>query len=210
MTLKLYAFPPSPRAFKVLFVANHLGLDYELKLVDLTKGEQNAPAYAALNPNKRMPTLDDDGFILWESNAIALYLAQKRPEAGLLPAELKGRMAIEKWLFWESNHWDPACAVLVYERFVKAFFGRGGPTPSEEARGTEMLARLGPVLDGELAKHRYVAGDTLSLADLCIAASLTMAEPARFPLEDYRGIQRWQAEMKSLPAWQKTVAMQGR
>lgn len=210
MTIKLYAFPPSPRGFKVLFVANHLGLDYELKLVDLTKGEQNAPAYAALNPNKRMPTLDDDGFILWESNAIALYLASKKPEAGLLPVDLKSRMAIEKWLFWESNHWDPACATLVYERFVKGFFGRGGPAPAEEARGTEALGRLGPVLDGELAKHRYVAGDTLSLADLCIASSLTMAEPARLPLENYRGIQRWQAEMKALPSWQKTVAMQGR
>ena len=82
MSLKLYVFPPSPRGFKILFAAHHLGLDYELRLVDLTKGDQKAPAFLALNPNGRMPVLDDDGFVLWESNAIVEYLAAKA--AGIL------------------------------------------------------------------------------------------------------------------------------
>ena len=59
MSIELYVFPPSPRAFKVMAVANHLGLDCTLRIVDLTKGEQNTPQYAALNPNMRMPTLKD-------------------------------------------------------------------------------------------------------------------------------------------------------
>ena len=59
MSIELYVFPPSPRAFKVMAVANHLGLDCTLHIVDLTKGEQNTPQYAALNPNMRMPTLKD-------------------------------------------------------------------------------------------------------------------------------------------------------
>src|SRR5437660_9116407 len=77
MSLKLYVFPPSPRAFKVLLAAHQLGIDYELRLVDLTKGDQKAPSFLSLNPNARMPVLDDDGFILWESNAIVEYLASK-------------------------------------------------------------------------------------------------------------------------------------
>ena len=56
MTIELYVFPPSPRAFKVMALANHLGLDVTMRMVDLIKGEQKAPHYAALNPNMRMPT----------------------------------------------------------------------------------------------------------------------------------------------------------
>ena len=71
MAIELYVFQPSPRAFKVMAVANHLGLDCELRLIDLRKGDQKGPQYAALNPNMRMPTLKDGDFVLWESNAIA-------------------------------------------------------------------------------------------------------------------------------------------
>ena len=85
MSIELYVFPPSPRAFKVMAVANHLGLDCTLRIVDLTKGEQNAPQYEALNPNMRMPTLKDGDHVLWESNAILQYLAARKPESGLLP-----------------------------------------------------------------------------------------------------------------------------
>ena len=92
MSLKLHVFPPSPRAFKVLFAANQLGVDYDLQFINLFKGEQNSPEYRALNPHGRMPTLEDDGFVLWESNAIVNYLASKKPEAGLLPHDDKERL----------------------------------------------------------------------------------------------------------------------
>src|SRR5215510_340997 len=76
MTIELYVFPPSPRAFKVMAVANHLGLDYEIHFIDLRKGDQKTPQYAALNPNMRMPTLKEGDYVLWESSAIAQYLAK--------------------------------------------------------------------------------------------------------------------------------------
>src|SRR5581483_10065129 len=110
MALELYVFPPSPRAFKVLAVANHLGLDYTIQYVDLAKGEQSKPGYAALNPNMKMPTLKDGDFVLWESNAICHYLAEKKPEAGLLPASGQARADMLRWQFWDTAHWDPACA----------------------------------------------------------------------------------------------------
>jgi len=201
MTLKLHVFPLSPRAFKVLFAAHHLGVDYELNFVNLFKGEQNSPAFRGLNPNGRMPVLEDDDFVLWESNAIVNYLASKKPDAGLLPEDVRGRLAIEKWQFWDSNHWDPACAVFVFERIVKAAIGRGAPSQSEIERGEEMFARNAPALDAELQKHRYVAGDRLTVADLCIGSALAAAEAAQYPLEPYRAIQRWHADLKALPAW---------
>ena len=94
MTIELFVFPPSPNAFKVLAVANHLGVDYALRWLDLRKGEQKSPEYAALNPNMKMPTLKEGDFVLWESNAIMQYLASKRPEMGLLPKDERARFDV--------------------------------------------------------------------------------------------------------------------
>ena len=204
MSLKLYAFPPSPRAFKVLVAAHQLGVDYELRLVDLTKGDQKAPAFIALNPNGRMPVLDDDGFVLWESNAIVEYLAAK---AGVLPTDAKERLVLTKWLYWESNHWDPTCAIFVFERLVKPFFGLGETSEAEVGKAAATFERLAGVLNGELEKHRYVTGDALTIADLSIASSLCVADRVNYPLENYRAIQRWYADLKALPAWTRAAEM---
>src|SRR5262249_47226188 len=104
MAIELYVFPPSPRAFKVLAVANHLGLDYELRFLDLPKGAHKTPQYAALNPNVRMPTLKDGDYALWESNAIGQYLAGKKPDAGLLPRDERARLDVTRWQFWDLAH----------------------------------------------------------------------------------------------------------
>ena len=207
MSLKIYAFPLSPRSFKPLWLANHLGLDYELKLVDFTKNGQNAPEYLALNPNGRAPTIDHDGYVLWESNAIIQYLASLKPESRLLPQDTRARLQVEKWLFWESAHWDPAGAIFAFENVVKALFQRGQPDPAELAKGEQQFARVGKVLDGVLAKSRYVTGDSLTVADFAIGASLSIAEQAKFPIEPFRAIQRWAADLKSLPSWAKTQAL---
>lgn len=208
MTVKLYVFPLSPRSFKVLWAANHAGVDFEMKLVDFTKNAQNAPEYVALNPNAKAPVLEHDGFVLWESNAIVAYIASLKPESGLLPADTRGRLSIEKWLFWESAHWDPACVPFAFERVVKALFNRGAEDPKEIERGNHLFARVGPVLDGELSKHRYIAGDKVTAADIAIGASMCIAEQARFPMESFRNIQRWHEDLKALPSWKKARALQ--
>jgi glutathione S-transferase len=208
MSLRLHVFPPSPRAFKVLVVAHHLGIDYEFVLCDLTKGDQKSAAYAALNPNQRMPSLEDGDFTLWESNAIVQYLAARRPETGLLPGDERGRADVARWQFWESTTWDPACAILVFERAVKRFFGGGAPDPVEVEKGLQRFHRAAKVLDGHLRGRTYVCCDRLTLADFALAADLTMAEPAQLPLEDYGEIRRWAGRLAELPAWQRTRAMQ--
>jgi glutathione S-transferase len=208
MSLRLHVFPPSPRAFKVLVVAHHLGIDYEFVLCDLTKGDQKSAAYAALNPNQRMPSLEDGDFRLWESNAIIQYLAAKKPEGGLLPADERARADVARWQFWESTTWDPACAILVFERAVKRFFGGGAPDPVEVEKGLQRFHRAAKVLDAHLRGRAYVCGDRLTLADFALAADLTMAEPAQLPLEGYGEIRRWAGRLADLPAWQRTRDMQ--
>jgi glutathione S-transferase len=208
MPLKIHAFPLSPRGFKALVVANHVGADYEFCLLDLTKGEQTKPAYAALNPNKKMPTLEDGAFALWESNAIIEYLAATHPEARLLPTDVRGRADVMRWLFWESTTWDTACAILAFERAVKALFGGGDPDPVEVEKGLKKFGFAATILNGQLAGRRFVCGDTLTVADFAIGAAMILAEPAQLPLDAYPEIQRWRASLEALPAWGRTLAMQ--
>jgi glutathione S-transferase len=133
--ITLHVFPESPRSFKVLACADHLGLAYERRLVDLAKGEQETPEFTRLNPNQRVPVLTDDGFALWESNAILQYLAAKVPESGLLPADPRQRALVAQWQCWDLAHWDPACATLIFERLVKKLFAMGEPDPAEVKKG---------------------------------------------------------------------------
>jgi glutathione S-transferase len=84
----LYYLPPPARS-KSFALKNHLGIDCELVFTDLGKGDQLMPEYVAINSNRKMPALEDDGFILWESNAILLYLASKKPERQLWPSDLR-------------------------------------------------------------------------------------------------------------------------
>src|SRR6185295_3062325 len=149
--MKLHVAPPSPRAVKVLAVARHLELDFELCPVDLLNSAHLRPEFAALNPNKKMPVLEDDGFVLWESNAITQYLAAKGPASRLLPSDPAARADVSRWQFWESAHWDPACATLIFERLLKKLFGQGDPNPAEVEKGEEAVRRFGGVLNTSLA-----------------------------------------------------------
>jgi glutathione S-transferase len=207
MTIELYVFPPSPRAFKVMAVANHLGLDYALRMIDLRKGDQKTPQYAALNPNMRMPTLKEGDFVLWESNAIGQYLASKRPESGLWPKDERARLDVTRWQFWDLAHWDPACAVFAFEYVAKPLVLKiNEPDMTAIAKGTEAFHRVAKVLDGQLKGRKFVTGEALTLADFSLGAAMNLAEMAHYPIEPYSEIKRWFAALGALPAWQKTLA----
>lgn len=205
--LNLYVFPPSPRAFKVIALAAHLGIDYEKRIVDLTKGEQRRPEFAKLNPNQRMPVLEEDGFVLWESNAILQYLADKKPASGLLPADPRGRADVTRWQCWDLANWDPACAIMIFERLVKKLLHIGDPDPVEIARGEERFHRVAAVLDAHLKGREYITGDKLTVADFSIGAPLNLAAPAQLPVSGYAEIRRWHANLSELPAWRQSIAI---
>jgi len=203
--MKLYVTPPSPRAFKVVAVMHHLALDAEIAFVDLLHGDHMKPEFAALNPNRKMPVLEDDGFLLWESNAIMQYLASKRPEAGLWPANPRHQADVSRWQCWELAHWERACGTLVFERFVKGRFGQGDPDPNEVARGERDFHQVAQVLDEHLRGRDWLVGRGLTLADVSVAAWLTVAQYGRYPMAEYKEIARWYRGLEALPAWQKAT-----
>jgi len=208
MSLKIHAFPISPRSFKVLAVANHLGLDYAFSLCNLAKGDQRTPEYQSININMKAPALEHDDFRLWESNAIIQYLATLKPEAGLLPKDERARADVTRWQFWESTTWDPACAIIVFERFVKGAFGGGGPDPAEVEKGLKKFNAAASILDAHLKNHTWVCGDQLTIADFALGSVLIMEQAVQLPTEVYAEIRRWGAQLKALPAWGATLAQQ--
>jgi glutathione S-transferase len=131
--MRLHVFPQSNNAVAVLATAYHCELPVELVFVDLLKGAQKTRAFTALNPYQRMPVLEDDDFVLWESNAIAQYLAAQCPASGLWPWEPRRQADVARWQFWQAAHWGPTCAVFTFERVVKRFAGLG---PADEAAVT--------------------------------------------------------------------------
>jgi glutathione S-transferase len=102
--MQLYAFLPSTRVLAIMALKDHLEIECEVQAIDLGKGDQRTPEYAALNPNLKMPMLEDDGFVLWESNAILFHLANKRPQSGLWPCEARAQADVVRWLAWQSAH----------------------------------------------------------------------------------------------------------
>ena len=209
MTIELHVFPPSPRAFKVMATANHLGIDFNLRFLNMLAGAHKEPSYAAINPNMRMPAMTDGDFKLWESNAMCQYLAAQRPDSGLYPTDARGGADVNRWLFWEAAHWDQACAVYIFQNVVKSFAGLGDPDAAVLAAAEAPFHRAAAVLDAHLKGKSYLAGgDKLSIADFVVASPLIHAAAAKMPLEPYAEITRWHARLAALPAWQKTLQQQ--
>lgn len=212
--MRLHHHPASSNARRAVMAAHHLGLvrddekgtgpRVELVHVDLAKGEQRTPAYLALNPNGRVPTLVDGTFVLTESHAIMQYLAELTPGQTVYPSETRARADVNRWLFWNAHHFAPAVAVLGFEYFVKRLRGLGDPDPKEVARGEGLVTQCATVLDAHLAGREWITQDRLTLADLALSTPLMMAAVAKLPLEPYANIRAWHARVQELSAWKKT------
>ena len=204
--MKLYVMPPSPRAFKVIALKNHLGIECEVQLVDLSKGEQFTPKYIAMNPNSKMPVLEDDGFVLWESNAILLYLASKKPHSGLWPTDPKDQADVVRWLAWESAHLDAeSCGMVGFEKISKGVLGLGAADPAFIARGEDNFARFAVVLNESLKGRKWLTGEELTIADFSVGAWVPAAERLQLPVGKFSEIARWYDALASLPAWRASM-----
>ena len=139
--MKLHLFPASGRVVGIIALKNYLTLDCELKPLDLGRGDHRAPSYVSLNPNGKVPVLEDDGIVLWESNAILFYLASKRPQSDVWPSDPAGQADVLRWLFWESAHWDAeSCGMVAYETGRRACSDSGRLTPLSSRAGNKTSA----------------------------------------------------------------------
>lgn len=181
-----------------------LGQSPEIVVVDLMNGAQKDPAYLAINPNGKVPTLVDGETVIWESIAIMMYLADNTDGQTLYPKELRARADVNKWLLWTACHWSAAIAQLNFENFLKRLFGQGEPNEYAVKRAEAMINEFATTLDSTLGRSRHVVGDRMTLADLAIAAPLMYTQNAKLPISGFANMQRWFGEIQKLDAWKAT------
>lgn len=203
----LYTTPISANGRKVLAVSQHLGLEPDVKLINVYKGEGRTPEYLAVNPWGKIPTLVDGEFKLWESNAILQYLSEAYGDFRLWSRDPKQRADISRWLFWESSHWQPAF-VPVLSSFVGPLLlsQTAVPAPSRVHWSSEGFQTVVKFLDAHLKGREFIASDGLSLADFSIAGMMMYVRPARFPFEDFPHLGAWYGRIEGLEAWKATAA----
>jgi glutathione S-transferase len=203
--MRLYHHPYSDNARRAVMTALYLNSPVELVFVDLGKGEQRQPQFLRLNPNHKVPVLEDDGFILWESHAIMQYLADKTPRQCLYPCETRARADVNRWLFWCAQHLSPAVAILNWEHAIKGMIGLGAADPAEVRRGEALVREYAGILDAHLSGRDWISGDALSLADIAIATPFGSTLRAQLPVTELKNVQRWFAAMQALEVWKKTA-----
>lgn len=205
--MKFYSFPPSPNVRKVNAVIAHLRIaDIEHRIVNLAKGEHRLPEFLAINPMGKLPALSDDsGLLLWESNAICQFLCERHGDTSLYPRDPRVRADIARWLFWEASTWSPVTEILTHENVRKPMLGVGEPDAARVKHAEERFAPLAALLDSQLARRKFLVGNTVTLADFVIGGAATYFERGRFPIAHFPHLRAWWQRLNEIPAWKSTV-----
>jgi glutathione S-transferase len=198
--LKIYGVPRS-RAFRTLWLAKELGLDYEHVPVNFT-GDNRKPEYLAINPMGQVPAIDDGGFVLTESMAINLYLAKKHGK--LYPKSPQDEAKAWQWSFWVMTAVEkPSLQVL----FHTVFFPEDKRDPAQAEEGRKQLARPLAVLEQALAGKPYLLGPEFTICDLNVAAVLSTARSPKLGIELGPNVRGWLERCLDRPAAKETSAL---
>jgi len=193
MTIKLYT-AATPNGWKISIALEEMGLPYEVRVIDFAAQEQKADWYVRLNPNGRIPTLDDGGFILFESGAILIYLAEKTGK--FLPQDVHGRSRVIQWLMFQMSGVGP---MMGQANVFLRYFPEKIPAAIE--RYQREVTRLFGVLDRQLANHEYIAGE-YSIADMALWPWVSGHEWSGVSVAEFASLQRWLSLVGARPAVQ--------
>ena len=187
---------------KVIWALREMDMPFERLDVGGAFGVVDTPAYKAMNPNSRVPTMDEDGFILWESNAIVRYLAGKHGMGGLCPADPRVRADADRWMDWQQTSVVPHLTPIFWN-LVRT------PEPERNMAAVEAARRamipLMHIMDAQLADRPWMAGSDFTMADIPLGVmvyrwlTLVQDRPAMANLET------WYARICERPAFRTTV-----
>jgi glutathione S-transferase len=203
--MKLHTFIGSPNGRKAEAVIDHLGLDVEIEYHDLLAGELQTPSYLALNPNAKVPTLVDGDFVLWESNAILQYLADKAGDAALFPRDMQKRADILRWQCWELAHFNRAFGTLAFETVAKPKLRLGSTDEGLVATAQTDLARYAPVLEVHLGRRRYLVTDAITIADYAVITFESYREAVPFGWSAFPNINAYFDRVAANDSWIRTA-----
>jgi len=199
--LKIWGRVNSVNVKKALWTAEELGLKYERIDAGLQFGVNKTPEYLKMNPTGLVPTIDDDGFILWESHTIVRYLAAKHGAGSLCPGDLKARADAERWMDW----------AFTFQRAMRDVFWGLIRTPAEKRdlkaieEGRKASAQLLAIPESVLSQRRFVAGDRFTMGDIPLGCEVQrwMRVPIERPA--FPAVGAWFDRLRERPAFCKIV-----
>jgi glutathione S-transferase len=200
--IKIWGRNTSVNVQKAMWAVGELGLPHERIDIGGSFGKNNESAYLAMNPNGLVPTLQEDEFLLWESNSIVRYLAAKYGAGKLEPSDLRARGRANSWMDWQLT--------VAHPPLTPVFWGLIRTPPEKrdhaaiEAGKVKTIAAM-KILDAQLAQTPFVAGDALSMGDIPVALMayrFRRLVPERPPLEN---LERWFAQIEQRPAFKQHV-----
>jgi glutathione S-transferase len=199
--LRIYGIART-RAFRALWMAEELGLAYEHLPIEIGDTGARAPEFLAINPNGRLPFIDDGGCVLFESLAITLYLAKKHSPGKLYPGTLEGEAKTWQWTSWALNEVDRGVNIWSLHAV------RLPPAERDSAKRDEALKVVAApfkVLDAALATQAYLLGGDFTVADLNVAAVISRA--VDMDLSAAPNLKAWLTRCLERPAARKTLAL---
>ncbi|CDO72785.1 hypothetical protein BN946_scf184994.g38 [Trametes cinnabarina] len=213
--ITLYTHVGGPNGWKVAFVLEELGLTYESIYLDFAKGEHKAPEYTKYNPNGRIPTIIDhqnNDFVIWESNAILLYLIEKYDKDNKLGVSGDDKYKLLQWLFFQASGQGPYFGQAFWFKNLHA-----EKLPSAIERYEKETQRVFSVLESVLSKQEWLVGNKPTIADISFITwnrsafnGILKGLPGVDVEKDYPSVYKWHKKLEERPAVQKVLAEQAK
>ncbi len=202
--MKLWGRINSINVQKVIWASAELNLQYERVDAGMAFGVVNTPEYKAMNPNSRVPTIEDDGLVLWESNAIVRYLCAKHSAGNLWPTDLKVRADADRWMDWISINVNPVITPVFWGLIRTPAEKRNMADIADNAVKTNEVFK---VLEQGLAGKQYVAGDRFTMGDISVGVYVYRwyaLDVAKAPMPN---IEAYRKRLEARPAYRKHIMM---
>ena len=202
--LRIWGRTNSTNVQKVLWCCGELGLQFERIEAGAEFGVVDTPEYRAMNPNSLVPTIDDDGFILWESNVIVRYLAKRHSDGALHPSDMKQGFIAEQWMDWQTT--------ALWPGFRDAFWGLVRTPPEKRdaaaiAKSQQATAKRLQGLETRLGKARFVAADSFTMGDIPVGVSVYRCLALGIERSAFPNIGRWYDSLAERPAFREHVML---
>lgn len=202
--LKIWGRLSSINVQKVVICANVLELAYERADAGMQFGIVDTPEYRRLNPNGLIPTIEDDGFVLWESNAIVRYLARKHGTGTLCPSNPQQAADSDRWMEWQSTTLSPAMGDAFVQLVRTPAASRDMKLVAASIERTEPRIAI---LELRLAAHPYVAGANLTMGDIPLACAAHRWVGLPCERKPRPNIERWMAALRQRPAFASVLTL---
>lgn len=189
---------------KVLWCCEELELVYERTDAGMQFGIVDEPSFLAMNPNGRIPVIEDDGLILWESNAIVRYLAEKYGAGSLSPRELAQRAKADQWMDWQQTTLLPPLTTVFWTLVRKM---PAHPDPAQLSAAIESLDKLWSIVDHQLSEQGYVVGTQFSMADIPLGAAAWRWFNLAIERSSVPNVEAWHERLKQRMGFKRHVML---